>query len=176
MWARVAAVAAGLAALAMLAPPASGAGSSVGALPGLVHDLLPTAKRVAIFWDPDAPGGRSDFVTAWDATRAQGLMPIGVEVRGPADLEPAFAEALRLGSEALLVLRLRLGSAGLGRLAALAAGRSLPALSVDREFVSAGGLMSLGSEAALVVNLKAARALGLTVPPAILQRASEVIE
>jgi ABC-type uncharacterized transport system substrate-binding protein len=175
MSARVAAVAAGLAALAMLAPPAAGAGSPVGALPGLVHDLVPTAKRVAIFWDPDAPGGRSDFVTAWDATRAQGLMPIGVEVRGPADLEPALAEALRRRSEALLVLRLRLGRDGVARLAALAAGRSLPALSVDREFVSAGGLMSFESET-LVVNLKAARALGLAIPPAILQRAREVIE
>jgi putative ABC transport system substrate-binding protein len=174
MSARVAAVAAGFAALAMLAPPASG--SSVGALPGLVHDLLPTAKRVAIFWDPDSPGGPSDFVTAWDAARAQGLMPIGVEVRGPTDLEPAFAEALRLRSEALLVLRLRLDREGVARLAALAAGRSLPALSVDREFVSAGGLMSFESEATLVVNLKAARALGLAIPPAILQRASEVIE
>jgi putative tryptophan/tyrosine transport system substrate-binding protein len=176
MPARAAAVAAGLAALAMLAPPATGAGSSVDALPSLVRDLLPTAKRVAIFWDPDAPGGRSDFVAVWDATRAQGLMPIGVEVRGPDDLEPALAEALRLKSEVVLVLRLRLGREGLGRLAALAAGRSLPALSVDREFVSAGGLVSLASGATLVVNLKAARALGLAVPPAILRRASEVIE
>ena len=76
----------------------------------------------------------------------------------------------------MLVLRLRVGREGLARVAAFAASRSLPALSVDRDFASVGGLLSLGFEGTLVINLKVARALGLRVPPAILRRASEVIE
>ena len=93
------------------------------------------------------------------------------------------------------------------RLADLAQRHAMPTLSVDREFVAAGGLISYGGDVAhsyrlagvytgrilkgdkpadlpvqqstkveLHINLKTAKALGLTVPLPLLGRADGVIE
>ena len=92
------------------------------------------------------------------------------------------------------------------QLVALAARHAMPAIYDWREFAAAGGLMSYGrvfamhiakpasmpekfsrapslptcrsaaDQVELVINLKTAKTLGLTVPPSLLARADEVIE
>jgi putative tryptophan/tyrosine transport system substrate-binding protein len=89
------------------------------------------------------------------------------------------------------------------RLVDLAARIRLPAVYSWREFVAAGGLMSYGpnradlyrrpatlrgqdshgrqakraaDEVRAIINLKAAKALGLTIPPSVRGRADQIIE
>ena len=122
------------------------------------------------------------------------------------ELEAAFVTLVQQRAGALLVgpdpffLRRR------DKLVELAAHQKLPAIYTIREFAMAGGLMSYGTsiteahriaglyagritgrkagrlpiqqstKVELVVNLKTAKALGLTVPPQYVHRADEVIE
>ena len=129
-----------------------------------------------------------------------------VDVRGPDELENAFAAMTRDRTGAVLVMSAP-SIPYRSRVVALAAKHRLPGIFLLRQWVEAGGLMSYGPDyldlvrrAAtyvdkilkgarpgdlpieqpitfeLVINLKTARALGLTIPPSLLQQASQVIE
>lgn len=145
-------------------------------MPALLHEVAPVPKRLAILWNSRAPRGERDFYRVWDAARGQGLLPIGVELEGPDELDAALDRALAMQAGLLVLLVEELGAGGLARVVAVTTAHALPAVSVQREFAAAGGLMSLGPDGTLVVNLKAARALGLALSPAILQRAAEVLQ
>ena len=176
MRARAAAIMAGAcAAVAMLTTSAPGVDGSLRDLPALLHEMAPAARRLAILWDPGVPEGEGAFYAVWDAARGQGLNPLGVTLAADAGLDAALVEMAGQRTEMLILVSGGLGDEGLARLAAYAIDHSLPAASTQRAFSAAGGLLSLGSDGYLVVNLSAARALGLVVPPDILQRAREVL-
>ena len=119
-----------------------------------------------------------------------------LDVSSERDIEAAFPTFVQHGAGALFV-----GTGGFlnserERIVALAARYALPASYSQREGVVAGGLMSYaayvdkilkGAQASelpveqptkfeLVVNLKAAKALELTIPPSVMLRADELIE
>ena len=139
------------------------------------------------------------------ATRTLGVR-LQIVKAGPEDVDRAFSDMTSAGADALVVLaNIRLFDER-RRLVDLAAKNRLPAVYNARDFVDVGGLMSYGPNVAdlhrraatydkilkgakpadlpveqatkfeLVINLKIAKALGLTIPPTLLARADEVIE
>src|SRR4029450_763002 len=168
MRARAAAILAGAcAAVAVLTAPAPGADSSLRDLPALLHEIAPAARRLGILWDPGVPEGEGAFYTVWDAARGQGLNPSGIALAGVEGLDAALGEVEGQRAHVRVLWPAGLGEDGLPRLAAFATANALPAASTQRAFTAAGGLLSLGSDGYLVVNLSAARAVGLAGRPGI---------
>jgi putative tryptophan/tyrosine transport system substrate-binding protein len=173
----------------------------------LLKDVVPGLSRVVVLWNAANPANASAWQETQAAAGALGLRLHAQDVRGPQDLEGAFARTAQARPEALLVL----GDALLGmhrlQIAAFATQQHLPSVFAERESVVAGGLMSYGPSLPdlyrraatyvdkilkgttpadlpveqplkfeLVLNLKTAQVLGLTIPPSVLFQADEVIK
>jgi putative tryptophan/tyrosine transport system substrate-binding protein len=167
----------------------------------LLHQLLPNAARLGVLADPAFPDIQSVIADLQGAARKLGLQLIIVEARTDDALESAFATLLQQRVGAVLVGASALFSRRMEQLAELAARHALPAISQYREFVLAGGLISYGwpivggyagrilkgekpadlpvqrvTKIELVINLKTAKTLGLTIPETLLATADEVIQ
>jgi ABC-type uncharacterized transport system substrate-binding protein len=179
----------------------------VGKELGLLKEMVPKVRRVAILSNPANPVQPLLIREVKGAARSLGVQLQHLEVRGPNDFEGAFAAMANERAGALLVVADAELIFHRKRLADLAARSRLPAAYGVRASVEAGGLMSYGpsvrdlfqrsatfvdrilkgakpadlpveqpTKFELVINLKTAKALGLTVPPALLARADQVIE
>ena len=165
--------------------------------------MVPAVSRVAVLWNP--AGGDPQFRAA-AAAASLGVQLQSLPVRGPADLDGAFDAARRQRAGALLQLASRvlsdnqkaiveralkhrlpgmfeLGFAESGALASN--GPSVPdnfrraAVYVDKILKGArpGDLpIEQPAKFYLVINLKTARTLGLSIPLPVLLQASRTIE
>jgi len=173
----------------------------------LLKNVVPGLSRVVVLWNAANPANASVWKETQAAARALGLLLQSQEVRGPQDLEGAFALTAQAGPDALLVLSDSLINMHGQQIVAFATRNHLPSMVGRKESVRAGGLMYYGSSPTdrfrraayyvdrilkgatpadlpveqpmkfeLVINLKTAKALGLTIPPHILFQADEVIK
>jgi len=174
----------------------------------LLHELIPTAKSIALLVNPANPvvaDAQAKELQAAISTLGLNLML--VKASNPLEMEDAFATLVRERVEALQIGVDPLFGNHVDQLVALAARHKVPTIYPWREFTAAGGLMNYGSsipdafrqvgvytgqilkgakpaelpvqrptKLQFVLNLKAAKALGLTIPPTLLARADEVIE
>jgi ABC-type uncharacterized transport system substrate-binding protein len=168
---------------------------------------VPGLARVAVFWNPPNPAYGPILRELEAAAVALRLTIQRLEVRVPSDFEDAFQAAIKQRAGALIAPGDPLVQNRPRMVADLALKYRLPALMDTKEFVEAGGLLSLGMDLVesyrraathvdkilkgarpadlpmeqptkfeLLVNLKTAKALGLTIPPSVLLQATRVIQ
>jgi len=175
---------------------------------GLLHELVPKAKRIAVLVNPSNVGSTDGTLREIEAAaRGVGLALNVHEASTSSEIDEAFAALVRERAEALFVG----GDAYfIGRrvqFVTLATRHGIPAAFGNPAFAEIGGLMSYGADIAdmlrqvgaytgrilkgtkpadlpvvqstrfkFVLNMLAAKALGIEVPPGLLASADEVIE
>ena len=172
----------------------------------LLKEAVPTASRVTVLWDPTEPGRQVQAREAEVAARALGLQAQLAEARGSADLDSAFAAMARRKPDAVLVHPSQLIFTHRVRIAELAAGSRLPTIgprwlceaggflsysASDRDLFQRAAryvdklLKGAKPEALpieqptkfdLVINMRTAKRLSLTIPQSLLLQADLVIE
>jgi putative ABC transport system substrate-binding protein len=170
-----------------------------------LKDVLPKLSRVAVLWNPDAPGPSLGFKELEAAAKSIDVPLESVRVRDPKEFKTAFRIAKERAS-GLIVIQDVMTVTHIKDIVKLAVENRIPAIYTESEWTDAGGLMSYGpsffdleqraavyvdkilkgakpgdlpieqpTKFELVINLKAAKQIRLTVPPHLLARADRVI-
>ena len=175
----------------------------------LLKEATPALSRLAVIWDPSDRSGRQTLGAVEAAARALRLKLLKpVEVRSPADFEPAFAAATRSRANAVYVLGSIMNFSHRARIAELGMKYRLPTVcGVLLAYVEAGCLVGYGpsiddrsrraahfvdkilkgarpadlpveqpTKFSFVLNLKTARAIGLSIPTGLRLQADRVVE
>ena len=172
----------------------------------LLLEMVPTAKHLAVLFDSNDPIGETNWRQTSEDARKLGLSPVAVPVATAGDIEREIpglrsgADALFVAFNALtvanrtkiaeLALAGRLPTSGPLRDFVLAGALQSLGVSMAKEFRRGAAYVDKilrGAKPAdlpieqptvfeLAINLKTAKALGLSVPPSLVARADEVIE
>jgi putative ABC transport system substrate-binding protein len=107
---------------------------------------VPGASRMAVIYNPINPVTRASLERTREAARTLGVELQVTEVRGPENLDKAFATIMTGKPQALLVFSDPAFGTQLDELAKLAVNHRLPAIYNRREFAEAGGLLGYGPD------------------------------
>jgi ABC-type uncharacterized transport system substrate-binding protein len=174
---------------------------------GLLHELVPTASLTGVLLNPNNAPFEFQLKDVQEAARSIGQHIHVLHASNEQDIHAAFRNFIRMQVQALLVGGDPFFNGRREQLVTLAAHYAIPAIYELREYVTAGGLMSYGTNLPdtyrqigiytarilkgekpadlpvvqptkfeFVINLRAAKALGLEVTPTLSARADEVIE
>jgi putative ABC transport system substrate-binding protein len=113
----------------------------------LLRQLMPKSAPIAMLVHPNVntPDSQRELRDVQAAAHASGQELIVVEVGSDRDIEAAFATFAQRGAGALFVGTGAFFNSRRERVAALSIRHALPASYVQREFATAGGLMSYGT-------------------------------
>jgi putative ABC transport system substrate-binding protein len=177
----------------------------------LLKEAFPGIRRVAIMSDQTIPGADERGLAPIDraneaAAKALGLEPQILKPKSAADLEAAFAEMIKGGAQALLVLEVPVPFTARKQIADLAIRNRLPTMFPGGQS-DAGGVITYGTNVTdtwrqfaafadkifkgtkpadlpvavitkreLIFNIKTAQEVGVAIPPELLKRADRVIQ
>jgi len=172
----------------------------------MIKDAIPRVERVAVLMNPDNPVNQAVIQGMEGTARAMKVALTEIEARGPAEFAGAFRAMAQHRVDALVVIAEPILNANLRAIADLAIKQRLPAASGWEFAESGGLLgygpnlnelwghaprfvdkilkgakpadlpVEQATKFELVINLKTAKALGITIPQSVLLRADEVIQ
>jgi putative ABC transport system substrate-binding protein len=114
----------------------------------LMQELLPANTSIIVLINPDNPNADIDTPELEDAARTLGQSISFVKARSEAEIEAVFATLGERRASALLVNTDPFFLARRAQFVSLAARHGVPAIYAQREFVTAGGLISYGASLA----------------------------
>ena len=171
----------------------------------LLKEIVPGASRVAVLWHPGVYSDRTMREMLQETEGAARALRMHLQLVGagdPDDFGKAFSAMSRERADAVVVFPSPMLYLEHRNIVNLVAQNRLPAVYTWREAVDDGGLVApdtlrhaavvvdkilRGAKPSdlpveqptkfeLVINLKTAKALGLTIPPTLLQRADQLID
>jgi putative tryptophan/tyrosine transport system substrate-binding protein len=130
----------------------------------LLKEIAPSVTRAAVLRDPRDPSGIGQFAVIQSVAPSAGVDVSPINLGDAAEIERAIAAFARSANSGLIVTTSALSVVHRDLIIKIAAEQpaDLP--------------VQAPTKYDLVINLKTAKALGLTIPPSILARADEVIE
>ena len=173
----------------------------------LLKEAFPHVANIVLLFEPDNVGSVSQAKEIGEVASRLDVRITPIELRQPADIEPAFRRATAVGAQAYIVTTGGTIASQRREIADRINRLKTPAMFANSQYAEAGGLMSYGpsftdnfrraaayvdkvfnganpgdipieqpTKFELIVNMKTAKATGLTFPESFLVQANRVIE
>jgi putative ABC transport system substrate-binding protein len=107
-------------------------------------EIAPAIRRIALIMNPNNFAAEAEQRDAREGAKALGREAVIVNARNPGEIEPALAEALRLGADSFITATDPLILDQRGPILAFAMARGMPVAGFVRQFAVGGAVLSYG--------------------------------